>query len=242
MSTLRRFSCFDLFKFSNVNLDYFTETFHFPFYFEYLSKWPEFCFISEDSNGRVEGYHFGKSEGPGQSHHGHLTAITIAREFRRIGVTEQFMNLLKQISEEHNGRYIDLFVRKSNENAIKMYNKHGYIVYREILDELYDVQTSENEIKKIIENFLKNHSIYFLHMNSKRYGLTLYDGTIIINKIYYGAAYTYEFAFIILWTLLHEIMHILSRLMRKDNNFFLDTGEFTMNKKIFSQQKLLCLY
>ena len=109
-------------------------------------------------------------------------------------------------------------------------------VYREILDELYDVQTSENEIKKIIENFLKNHSIYFLHMNSKRYGLTLYDGTIIINKIYYGAAYTYEFAFIILWTLLHEIMHILSRLMRKDNNFFLDTGEFTMNKKIFSDE------
>ena len=75
-------------------------------------------------------------------------------------------------------------------------------VYREILDELYDVQTSENEIK----------------------------------KIYYGAAYTDEFAFIILWTLLHEIMHILSRLMRKDNNFFLDTGEFTMNKKIFSDE------
>jgi hypothetical protein len=109
-------------------------------------------------------------------------------------------------------------------------------VYREILDELYDVQTSENEIKKIIENFLKNHSIYFLYMNSKRYGLTLYDGTIIINRIYYGAAYTDEFAFIILWTLLHEIMHILSRLTRKDNNFFLDTGEFTMNKKIFSDE------
>jgi hypothetical protein len=109
-------------------------------------------------------------------------------------------------------------------------------VYREILDELYDVQTTENEIKKIIENFLKNHSIYFLYMNSKRYGLTLYDGTIVINRIYYGAAYTYEFAFIILWTLLHEIMHILSRLTRKDNNFFLDTGEFTMNKKIFSDE------
>ena len=73
-------------------------------------------------------------------------------------------------------------------------------------------------------------------MNSKRYGLTLYDGTIIINRMYYGAAYTDEFAFMILWTLLHEIMHILSRLMRKDNNFFLDTGEFTMNKKIFSDE------
>ena len=109
-------------------------------------------------------------------------------------------------------------------------------VYKEILEELYDVQTSENEIKKIIENFLKNHNIYFLPMNSRRYGMTLYDGTIIINKIYYGAAYSEEFAFIILWTLLHELMHILSRLIRKDNNFFLDTGEFTKNNKIFSDE------
>ena len=109
-------------------------------------------------------------------------------------------------------------------------------VYKEVLDELYDVQTTENEIKKIIENFLKNHNIYFLHMNSRRYGMTLYDGTILINKIYYGTFYKAEYAFIILWTLLQEIMHILSRLLRKDNNFLLDTDEFTRNKKIFSDE------
>ena len=31
-------------------------------------------------------------------------------------------------------------------------------------------------------------------------------------------------------------MHILSRLLRKDNNFFLDTGEFTKKLKIFSDE------
>lgn len=100
MSTLRKFSSFDIFKYSNVNLDYYTETFHYTFYYEYLSKWPEMCYISKDSNGRVEGYHFGKAEGQGARYHGHLSAITTAREFRRLGVSCQLMYWLKEISEQ----------------------------------------------------------------------------------------------------------------------------------------------
>lgn len=73
-------------------------------------------------------------------------------------------------------------------------------------------------------------------MNSKRYGMTLYDGTIVINRIYYGSLFTEEYAFTILWTLLHEIMNAISRIKREDKNFFLDTGEFTRNKKIFSEE------
>ncbi|BFU23957.1 acetyltransferase, GNAT family protein [Entamoeba histolytica HM-1:IMSS-B] len=149
MTTIRKFKCRDILEYSNVNLDYYTETFHFPFYFEYLSKWPEMCFIARDCNGRVEGYHFGKIEGEGEKYHGHLTAITIAREFRRIGLSNQLMFWLKQISEEANCYYVDLFVRKSNETAIGMYHRLGYSVYREILEyyssnneSAYDMRTS----------------------------------------------------------------------------------------------------
>ncbi|KAL7716817.1 N-acetyltransferase [Entamoeba marina] len=149
MSTLKKFSCFDLFKFANVNLDYYTETFHFPFYFEYLSTWPEMCYISKDLNGRVEGYHFGKIEGVKEKYHGHLTAITIAREYRKIGLSTQLMYWLKQISEEAHTYYVDLFVRKSNDTAIKMYNRLGYSIYREILEyysgndeSAYDMRTA----------------------------------------------------------------------------------------------------
>ena len=73
-------------------------------------------------------------------------------------------------------------------------------------------------------------------MHPRRYGMTFYDGTIVINRIYYGIAYTEEYAFIILWTLLHEIMNILSRLKRSDNNIFIDTSKFKMAKKIFSEE------
>lgn len=100
MTTIRRFRSRDLLKYANVNLDYYTETFYYPFYFEYMSKWPNMCFVAKDVNGRTEGYHFGKVEGDGPKYHGHLTAITIAREFRHIGLSTQFMYWLKQISEE----------------------------------------------------------------------------------------------------------------------------------------------
>ena len=108
--------------------------------------------------------------------------------------------------------------------------------YQEVLAELYNVKKTENEIMKLINDFLKKHSIYFLSMNYKHFGMTLFDGTIVINQIYYGPTYTKEFAFIILWTLLHEIMCILSRLLKGDNNFFIDTGKFTKSNQKQSEE------
>eukprot|EP00955_Chlamydomonas_euryale_P085275 364076-Chlamydomonas_euryale.AAC.12 len=43
MTTMRRFTCNDLFEYNNVNLDILTETYHLPFYLMYLAKWPEYC-------------------------------------------------------------------------------------------------------------------------------------------------------------------------------------------------------
>lgn len=45
MTTLRRFTCNDLFTFNNVNLDVLTETYNLPFYLSYLAKWPEYCLV-----------------------------------------------------------------------------------------------------------------------------------------------------------------------------------------------------
>jgi len=42
MTTLRRMTCNDLFHFNDVNLDVLTETYHMPFYQQYLSTWPEY--------------------------------------------------------------------------------------------------------------------------------------------------------------------------------------------------------
>lgn len=42
----------------------------------------------------------GKSEGRNDQWHGHVTALSIAPEFRRIGLAGRLMDGLEQISEE----------------------------------------------------------------------------------------------------------------------------------------------
>ena len=94
MSTLRPFRADDLFKFNNINLDPLTETYHVPFYLGYLAQWPSICATYEDHTGRLAGYILGKAEGDDKLWHGHVTALTVAPEFRRLGVGKTLMDYL----------------------------------------------------------------------------------------------------------------------------------------------------
>ena len=77
----------------------------------------------------------GKSEGEATDHHGHLTALTVAPEFRRLALATSFMNNLEfaSASPTHDGYFVDLFVRCNNTIAIDMYEKLGYTVFRRVV-------------------------------------------------------------------------------------------------------------
>ncbi|KAF8350364.1 N-acetyltransferase [Amanita rubescens] len=133
MSVLRPFSASDLFKFNNINLDIWTETYGIAFYFSYLSRWPDLCCVEEAPNGRLMGYVIGKAEGHGLEWHGHVTALTVAPEYRRLGLARKMMNLLELVSDEiYKGFFVDLYVRCANRIAIDMYEGMGYSVYRRV--------------------------------------------------------------------------------------------------------------
>jgi GNAT superfamily N-acetyltransferase len=117
MSTTRRFSMFDLLKFNNVNLDPLTETYNMSFYTQYLAKWPEYCFNVTAAQGRPMGYILGKAEGLAEEWHGHVTAVTVPPEYRRLGVAAQLMNMLERGSENDKGYFVDLFVRQHGQSA-----------------------------------------------------------------------------------------------------------------------------
>ncbi|KAF9545455.1 N(alpha)-acetyltransferase 20, NatB catalytic subunit, partial [Lunasporangiospora selenospora] len=75
----------------------------------------------------------GKAEGKGTDWHGHVTAITVAPEYRRLGLAEGMMTLLERVSEHpYDGYFVDLFVRCSNKVAINMYKQFGYSIYRTV--------------------------------------------------------------------------------------------------------------
>lgn len=100
----------------------------------------------------------GKTEGTGKNWHGHVTAITVAPEYRRLGLADGMMNLLEEVSEKaYNGWFVDLYVRVSNTVAIDMYRKFGYSVYRTVRN-YYAGQVNENAYgKKKKKGILKCH-------------------------------------------------------------------------------------
>lgn len=56
MSLLRPFRATDLFKFNQINLDSFTETYSISYYLNNLSTWPDLFCCTEDANGSLMGY------------------------------------------------------------------------------------------------------------------------------------------------------------------------------------------
>lgn len=149
----------DLFTFNTINLDPLTETYSIAFYLSYMAQFPEYCvkavsppgmendtlksshqsqYESDKTSiagGPTSGYILGKVEGNGKLWHGHVTALTVSPDSRRMGLAGKLMNLLEEVSEKfHNAYFVDLFVRKSNAIAIGMYEKLGYSIYRRVIE------------------------------------------------------------------------------------------------------------
>jgi ribosomal protein S18 acetylase RimI-like enzyme len=75
----------------------------------------------------------GKAEGQGTEWHGHITAVTVAPEYRRVGVARRLINYLETVSQDiYQGYFVDLYVRCANYSAMDMYEGSGYSVYRRV--------------------------------------------------------------------------------------------------------------
>ena len=137
----------DLLTFNSVNIDRFTETYSVAFYGTYLTKWPDYQTVVRHPTGVMMGYVLGKVEGNGQDWHGHVSAVTVSSCFRRVGLGEQLMKQLEDVSANvHKGYFVDLFVRRSNAGAKSMYEKLGYVVYRTVLGYYQGGNPGENAV------------------------------------------------------------------------------------------------
>ncbi|XP_042518070.1 N-terminal acetyltransferase B complex catalytic subunit NAA20 isoform X3 [Macadamia integrifolia] len=107
----------------------------------------------------VHYFFMGKVEGQGESWHGHVTAVTVAPEFRRQQLAKKLMHLLEDISDKIDKAYfVDLFVRASNTPAIKMYEKLGYVIYRRVL-RYYSGEEDGLDMRKALSRDVEKKSI-----------------------------------------------------------------------------------
>ncbi|KAK5062549.1 hypothetical protein LTR84_004622 [Exophiala bonariae] len=141
MPTIRRVQPSDLFHLNLCNLDPYTENYDLGFYLTYLMRWPS-LFQCIEEHGQIVGYIIGKVETSpshmqGSPHylpwHGHITALSIAPQYRRLGYGKLLSESLEKACNQQDAWFVDLFVRKSNKNAIKMYESMGYSTYRKVV-------------------------------------------------------------------------------------------------------------
>lgn len=119
-----------------------------------------------------------------------------------------------------------IFAIKNFESLL--YSKSTLSTYKELINVLYNKNVNISTIKKELKDLRKQHKIYFIEMPVDLFGLTMYDGTILLNDQYYDLYFRKSTdVFTVYFTLFHEYANILSRLLRGDKNNFLNTGEFT---------------
>mmetsp|Transcript_38035 Transcript_38035/g.65239 ORF Transcript_38035/g.65239 Transcript_38035/m.65239 type:complete len:173 (+) Transcript_38035:21-539(+) len=159
MSVFERFTCEDLFHCNAVNLGNLTENYNLGFYLHYSANWPDFYSMGKHPDGQTMGYIMGKAEGNGEDWHGHVTAITVGPEFRRVGLANQMMQWLEEMSEKvYDGYFVDLFVRASNSVAVEMYKHMGYTVYRRVIG-YYSGEEDACDMRKALPRDVNKKSI-----------------------------------------------------------------------------------
>lgn len=73
--------------------------------------------------------------------HGHVTALTVAPQYRRLGLAQVLTVALERGCEEQKAWFVDLFVREGNETAVGLYRGLGYSVFRRVVDYYSDDPT-----------------------------------------------------------------------------------------------------
>ena len=157
MTSIRAFRPQDLLRTNLANLDPLTENYNIDFYFQYLTKWPSLFTLTEDQHGNITGYSekpflssssfttlltsmackvMGKvEEDPSYLQfmdnylpwHGHVTALTVAPQYRRLGLAKILTGALERGCEDQKAWFVDLFVREGNDTAVNLYRGLGYV-------------------------------------------------------------------------------------------------------------------
>ena len=133
-----------------MNIDAFTETYNIPFYLYYSTLWPQLNWTVRNNSKSVVGYIIGsaKTDKPEEAK-GHVTAVTVCEDYRRLGIASTLMALLEGISDKYFKAYfVDLYVRPGNTMAQEMYHRLGYILYRQIINYYETINEDGYDMRK----------------------------------------------------------------------------------------------
>lgn len=134
MTTPRIFHLEDMFKFNHIVFDPLVEVYSLPFVLPKILEHPDLVLAAVAPDDRLMGFILGTRIVDGEkqsgSSHGHISALAVAHEYRRLGLGTRLMESLRQLLDRYKDSYVDLFVRAKNRHAIGLYETLGYVKYR----------------------------------------------------------------------------------------------------------------
>ncbi|KAL8765135.1 MAG: hypothetical protein Q9209_007693 [Squamulea sp. 1 TL-2023] len=189
MTSIRQALPTDISKLNLCNLDPLTENYARKFYFDYLVRWPTMFIVAENLKGQIIAYVMGKVEedpeyvkllGPDRylPWHGHVTCLTVAPQYRQMGLAKTLTAHLDQACEQENAWFMDLFVRVSNKTAINMYRGMGYSVYRRVVDYYSDDPTGNGASEDAFDmrkSLSRDKNTRYIRANGESYRISPED-------------------------------------------------------------------
>ncbi|KAJ1327328.1 hypothetical protein BSLG_010670 [Batrachochytrium salamandrivorans] len=134
MISIRPATAEDLLSMQNCNLLNLPENYQMKYYIYHAISWPQLSQVAVDHSGRIVGYVLAKmEEDPTEEPQGHITSLSVMRNWRRLGIAEKLMTQAqKYMVENFKAKYVSLHVRKSNRAALQLYRDNLKFSVKEI--------------------------------------------------------------------------------------------------------------
>ncbi|KAI5188521.1 N-terminal acetyltransferase B complex catalytic subunit [Nematocida sp. AWRm77] len=142
----------DLLSINLVNLDEKTMSFSLDFYFQYMREHSANCCKAMRGEA-IAGYIIG-ADGVykgSKDEYLHITALSVAPMFRRFRVGQRLLKAYDLNAQENKEKFIDLFVRLSNKQAVHFYKKNGYGFHKTIQNYYCDPVEDAYEMRKTLD-------------------------------------------------------------------------------------------
>lgn len=136
-----------------LNIRNLPENYTMQYYTHHMVYNPGLNFIYKDGD-KIVGYILGKEDFEG-TYKGHLVSICVDIQYRKKGIAKCLINKLiscfqhKKIEKKQDIYMLNLKVRPSNEIAIKLYEKIGFILENVEKNYYCDGEAANNMVKKI---------------------------------------------------------------------------------------------
>ncbi|KAJ3163419.1 N-terminal acetyltransferase A complex catalytic subunit ard1 [Irineochytrium annulatum] len=150
--TIRQATVEDLLSMQNCNLMNLPENYQMKYYIYHAVSWPQLSHVAVDGKGRIVGYVLAKmEEDQTDTPCGHITSLSVMRNYRRLGIAEKLMiQAQKAMVESFGAKLCSLHVRKSNRAALQLYKETLKFTEQEVEKKYYADGEDAKKMTKVL--------------------------------------------------------------------------------------------